>query len=87
MGRRDKFSSEYRELIAALVEHREAVGLTQAALARALKTDQSRISKFERLERRLDVVDFVRFCHAIGVAPGPLLEKVFPRKTASRVGR
>jgi len=39
-------------------------------LARALRTDQSQISKLERGERRLDIVDYLRICRAIGLDPG-----------------
>jgi transcriptional regulator with XRE-family HTH domain len=50
-----------------LQSRRQAVGLTRWDLARALRTDQSQISKLERSERRLDIVDYLRICRAIGV--------------------
>lgn len=70
MARRDTFGPEYRVIIGRLVEHRRAAGLTQVDLAQALGTDQSQISKIERLQRRLDIIDYVRVCRAIGVDPG-----------------
>jgi transcriptional regulator with XRE-family HTH domain len=45
-------------------------------LARALGTDQSQISKLERSERRLDVVDYLRICRAIGLDPGKPLRSI-----------
>ncbi len=36
-------------------------------------TDQSQISKFERRERRLDVADYARICHALRLDPAELL--------------
>ncbi len=36
-------------------------------------TDQSQISKFERRERRIDVLDYVRFCAALEIDPAELL--------------
>lgn len=70
MARRDTFGREYRALIATLVKRRKAAGLTQWDLARVLRTEQSRVSKMERYEIRLDVVDYVRICRAIGLDPG-----------------
>lgn len=67
MGQRDKFDPLYQALIDALVKERKARGLTQTDVADRMGTDQSQISKFERYERRLDIVDFVRYCRAIEV--------------------
>lgn len=61
-----------RELIAA----REARGLTQADLARALGRSQSFVSKYEVGERRLDVVDFVLVCNHLDVKAGDLLRAI-----------
>ena len=76
MASRDKFDREYRAIIAILISHRKAAGLTQWDLARALGTDQSQISKLERSERRLDIVDYLRLCRAIGLDPGKPLRSV-----------
>ena len=70
MANRDKFDREYRAIIEMLQRHRIAAGVTQWDLARALGTDQSQISKLERSERRLDIIDYVRICRAIGLDPG-----------------
>lgn len=70
MARRDTYGPQYRAIIAALVAGRRAAGMTQVELARALDTDQSRISKIEQGERRLDIIDYLRICQAIGVDPG-----------------
>jgi transcriptional regulator with XRE-family HTH domain len=74
VARRDTFGPQHRAIIAKLVEHRRAAGMTQADLAQALGTDQSQISKIERAERRLDVIDYVRICQAIGVDPAEPLQ-------------
>jgi transcriptional regulator with XRE-family HTH domain len=39
-------------------------------------TDQSQISKLERGERRLDIADYARYCHAIGLDSRYLLKEV-----------
>lgn len=78
MARRDTFGREYRAIIDRLVEHRRAVGMTQAELAQAVGTDQSQISKIERIHRRLDIIDYIRICRAIGLDPGePLRSTTF----------
>lgn len=50
-----------------LVQARKDSGLTQVELAQRLERPQSFISKVERGERRLDVVEFFDFAHAIGI--------------------
>lgn len=50
-------SSEYKTVIKKLREAREAAGLTQAEAAEKLNKPQSYISKIERGERRIDVVE------------------------------
>lgn len=59
----------YATLLAALAGARHAAGLTQAEVANKLKKPQSFVSKYEQGERRLDVVEFVQVCRAIGVDP------------------
>jgi transcriptional regulator with XRE-family HTH domain len=48
----------YKKLRELLVETRKAAGQTQAELSLRLNRPQSFISKYERGERRLDVVEF-----------------------------
>ena len=50
-------SSEYKNVIKKLRAAREAVGLTQQDAAEKLDKPQSYISKIERGERRLDVIE------------------------------
>ena len=47
-------------------------------VAQRLSVDRSVISRWERDERTLSVTDFVRFAHAIGVAPEKLLAGIAP---------
>lgn len=55
-----------RELLAA---KRQQHGLTQTALADLLGIPQSFVSKVERGERLLDVIEFARYIAAIGGDP------------------
>ena len=61
------FTSEHRVLCRLLRQAREKADLTQVELAKRLKESQSEISKFERGERRLDLVQLRRWCKALGV--------------------
>lgn len=63
-------------VILDLVRRRKAAGITQVEIAAALHTDQSKISKFERLERDLGLVDFVRYCRALRVKPADILQLI-----------
>lgn len=62
------FSREYELFLALLREVRTEFGITQEQLAEGLKETQSFVSKCERGERRLDVIELRQFCHAIGVS-------------------
>ena len=58
---------EYAVFLRQLRACRQAAGLTQAELAARLGATQSFVSKCERGERRLDVVELRAFCQALGV--------------------
>lgn len=66
----------YRELLKALVEARKKVGLSQIELARRLKRPQSFVSKYERGERRLDVVELTDIAEELGLSVSDLLATV-----------
>ena len=59
-----------------LVQARKDSNLTQIELARKLGKPQSFVSKFERGERRLDVVEFLDVARAIGADPHRILKRV-----------
>lgn len=60
-------SQAYAQFLKRLRETREAAGLTQADLAGRLRQSQSFVSKCERGERRIDVVELRDFCVAMGI--------------------
>lgn len=62
------FTREYDVLREMLRAEREKAELSQVALAQRLKETQSFVSKVERGERRLDLVQLRIFCQAIGVS-------------------
>ena len=61
------YSGEYDRFRKALREARTSAGVTQAELADRLGWNQTQISKCERGERRLDIVETRRWCLALGV--------------------
>lgn len=63
------FSDEYSRLTAFLVEMRNAAGVTQIELAGRLNRPQSFVSKYERGERRIDVVEFAQIIEALSGNP------------------
>jgi transcriptional regulator with XRE-family HTH domain len=68
------FTPTYARFRELLVEAREGAGLTQAGLAERLKRPQSYVSKFERGERRLDVVEYFEVAKALRIEPFGLLK-------------
>ena len=62
------FTKEYTKLIGILIEARKRVGLTQQELALKLNRPQSFISKYERGERRLDVIEFLQVAKDLGLS-------------------
>jgi len=64
----------FREL---LVAARKKADLTQAELSSRLNRPQSFVSKYERGERRLDVVEFREVAGALGVDPVQFLAKLY----------
>lgn len=63
------FTRKYDRFRALLVEIRQDAGVTQTVLARKLGRPQSFVSKYERGERRLDVVEFLEVTRALRVDP------------------
>ncbi len=59
------YSREYKLFLQHLRKARERANLTQAELARKLGCTQSFISKCERGERRVDVIELRAFCRAM----------------------
>src|SRR5437868_1699700 len=62
------FTSEYMSLLRLLRGTRRRAKLTQVELAERLGQTQSWVSKCERGERRLDLVEVRAFCRAMGVS-------------------
>lgn len=57
----------YKLLLELIRAARRAADVTQVELAKKLGADQSFVSKYERGERRLDVVELRAICHALEI--------------------
>jgi len=66
-----------KKLQQALLEARKKANLSQVELALRLKRPQSFVSKYERGERRLDVIEFRQVAVALGIDPIRLLRKLY----------
>jgi transcriptional regulator with XRE-family HTH domain len=67
MRRKTIYSKDYAVFLRLLVEAREKADLTQVALSRHLPFTQSEISKIERGQRRLDIIELKMICDRLGV--------------------
>ena len=70
------FSKDYSRFCHLLAEARRSRHLTQAAVAARLGKPQSYVSKYERGERRLDVVEFIDVAGALDVDPLSLVKEL-----------
>lgn len=62
------FTKEYSLFLDCLRSARKEAGLTQEQVAERLQQTQSFVSKCERGERRIDVVELRAFCLAIEIS-------------------
>lgn len=62
-------SRRYQMLIVQLQSYRKLNKITQYDVAEKLGITQSQVSKIERCERRLDVLELIDYCRAINLSP------------------
>lgn len=62
-------SEKYRRLLAWLKSERERQGLSTRDLAEKLDVPHSFVGKIETAERRLDLLEYVEYCEALGAKP------------------
>ena len=63
-------TNEYALFLEILRETRERAGITQLDVATQLKATKTFVSKCERGERRLDIVELRQWCEAINTTLG-----------------
>jgi transcriptional regulator with XRE-family HTH domain len=69
-------SDDNKKLMAWLKEKRKEKGHTMRTLSQIINTPHSFIGKVENQERRLDVIEYVRYCKALEVDPIEGLKQV-----------
>lgn len=68
MMRKSVHTRDYAIFLALLIEFRHRASLTQAQLGQQLPFEQPAISKIERGERRVDVIELKLICERLGVS-------------------
>lgn len=69
-------TKEYQLFLAFLKDVRQSVGQTQEHLAKKLKTTQSFVSKVERGERRIDVIELRFWARGLGFSLPEFIKKM-----------
>ena len=67
-------SARYNTFIELMKRARRDAGMTQQQVADALNAQQSYIAKFERGERRLDLIEFLDLAAALKADPYAILD-------------
>ena len=62
-------SPKYRKLVLWLKNNRKEQSLSMRALADKLDVPHSFVQKIETMERRLDVMEYIDYCEALGIDP------------------
>lgn len=70
------YTREYAAVTRLLAQARETAGVTQVELAEKLGQSQSFVSKFERGDRRLDVVQLRTVCQVLGITLPEFVERL-----------
>ena len=76
MMRKSIHTKNYTIFLELLVEARHRAGLTQAQLGQRLPFGQPGISKIERGERRVDVIELRLICERLGVTLNDFIEQL-----------
>ena len=70
---------EYEYFRSLLVGARENAKLTQADISDKLGRPQSFVAKYEGGERRLDIIELLQVCSALGVDPHEIISQIQTR--------
>lgn len=75
---------DYALLTSMLRATRLMLGVNQSTLAARLGTTQAYVSKTERGDRRLDLIELVAYCEALGVAADDFVLRYLRERTKPR---
>ena len=70
------YTDQYSAFLTIMIAARKDLGLTQQQLANLLEKPQSYVSKYERGERRLDVIEFLAISKVLKTNPCSVLRKI-----------
>lgn len=70
------FSEQYNRFRQLLITARQTAKLTQAELSANLSRPQSYVSKYERGERRLDLIEFLEVAEVLQIDPAIFIKKL-----------
>lgn len=70
------YTKEYITFLKCLVNARKSAGITQVQFAEMIGQTQSFVSRCERGERRVDVIELRVFCQAIGIPYVKFIEQL-----------
>jgi transcriptional regulator with XRE-family HTH domain len=70
------YTVAYGRMLARLVEARRSAGLNQVELAEKLGRPQSFVSKIEKGDRRIDVLELIAICHHLRIDPADVITAV-----------
>lgn len=76
--------SHYQLLLTLLKEARQSKGITQVELAARLRNTQTFVSKMERGERRLDVIELIEVLEALEVDSKVWLDQFIAERRAAQ---
>lgn len=85
MMQKSVHTRDYAIFLELLVEARRNAGLTQAQLGQKLPFEQPGVSKIERGERRVDIIELKMICERLGTSLGDFVAEL-ERRTAKKNG-
>ena len=68
------FQTKYRAMVRQMVEIRKSRGLTQRDLADKLKVPHCYIGRAETFERRLDIIEMVKWLKALNLTNDEIID-------------
>ena len=78
-------NENYQCLLSLLRRTRLRAGITQEQLGDRLGNSQTFVSKCERGERRIDVVEFVEICDAFGADPVDMMRTYLSKRSKKAI--
>lgn len=85
MMRKSIHTRDYAVFLELLIEVRHRAGITQVQLGKKLTFEQPAISKIERGERRVDVIELKMICGRLGISLQDFIAELEERLSKTHV--